>query len=84
MLGMATPVLLAYGVGPLFFAAVMTSIAITVAWPRVGVNFLRYFAGLLLTTITYVAALFTFSLVAGFSPDWFGVRRSTNILDFGY
>jgi hypothetical protein len=83
VLGKTTPVLLAYGVGPLFFAAIISSLAITGAWDHVGGNFLRYFACLILSTITYVAALFTFSLVAGFSPDWVGVRRSANLLDFG-
>ena len=74
--------ILAYGVGPLFFAAVVASIAITVAWRYVQVSLWRCIVGLLLSTITYVVGLFAFTLVAGFSPDWFGVQQSANILDF--
>ena len=80
-LGTLSPVFLAYAVGPLFFVAVVAGIAITAAWRYVQVSFLRYVAGLLLTTTTYVAALFAFSAVSGFS-DWFGFRGSANILDF--
>lgn len=82
-LGTSSPVILAYGVGPLFFAAVVAGIAITVAWSYVHVGVLRYVAGLLLSTTTYVAALFAFNVVTGFSPDWFSVRPSSSILDFG-
>ncbi len=81
-LGMASPVILAYGVGPLFFAAVVAGIAITAAWRYVQVSFWRYFASLLLSTITYVAALVAFSGVGGFSPNWFGVQPSAHIEDF--
>lgn len=81
-LGTLSLVFLAYGVGPLFFVAIVAGIAITGAWGYVRVSFLRYLAGLLVTTTTYVAALVAFSGVAGFSPDWFGFQRSANILDF--
>ena len=81
-LGTLSPVFLAYAVGPLFLTAVVTGVALTVAWRYVQVSFLRCFAGLLLTTTTYVAALFAFSVVAGFAPDWFGLLPSTNIVDF--
>jgi hypothetical protein len=72
---------LAYGVGPLFFVAVVMGIVITGSWRFVQSSFWRYFAGLLLTTATYVVALAAFSGVAGFS-DWLGFRGSANILDF--
>ena len=81
-LGALSLVFVAYGVGLLFFVATVTGIAITSAWCHVTVSFLRYVAGLLLTTTMYVAALAVFSGVAGFSPDWFGLRPSANILEF--
>lgn len=73
---------LAYGVGPLFFLAIVAGIAITGAWRYVRRNFWRYLAGLLLSTITYVAALVAFGGVGGLSPNWFGVQPSAHIEDF--
>ena len=81
-LGTLSPVFLAYGVGLLFFAAVITGIAITGAGRYLQVSFWRYFAGLLLTTATYLAGLFAFVGVTGYSPDWFGFQRSANFVDF--
>jgi hypothetical protein len=81
-LGTLSLVFLAYGVGLLFSAAVVAGIALTGAWRHVQVGFLRYFADLLLSTAIYVAALFAFIAVMGLSPDWFGFRASTNIVDF--
>ncbi|HEV7747811.1 MAG TPA: hypothetical protein VGO56_22615 [Pyrinomonadaceae bacterium] len=72
---------LAYGVGPLFFVAVVVGILITGSWRYVRSSFWRYLAGLLLTTLTYVAALVAFSAVAGFS-DWLGFRGSAHLEDF--
>jgi len=73
---------LAYGVGPLFFFAVLGGIVITGAWRRIQADLLRYLAGMVLCTITYVVSMFTFFAVGGFSPNWFGVRPSANIIDF--
>lgn len=81
-LGTLSLEVLAYGVGPLFFVAIVAGIAITGAWRHVRRSFWRYFAGLLLSTITYVAALVAFSGVGGFSPNWFGVQASARISDF--
>lgn len=81
LLGTWSLLFLAYGVGLFFFAAVVAGIAITVSWRYVRSGFLRCFAGLLLTTLTYVAALVAFSAVAGYS-DWFGFRISAYIEDF--
>ena len=81
-LGALSIVFLAYGVGPLFFVAVVAGIAVTRAWHYVQVSFVRCVAGLFLTTITYLASLVAFSGVAGFSPDWFGFGRSAQIVDF--
>lgn len=72
---------LTYGVGPLFFVAVVVGIAITVSRRYLLTRFGRCLAGMVLSTITYVAALVAFSAVAGFS-DWLGFRRSANIVDF--
>jgi hypothetical protein len=74
---------LTYGVGPLFFIAVLAGILLTGAWRRLQVDFLRYLAGLVLCTITYLLALMAFFAVGGFSPDWFGFRQSANIIHFG-
>lgn len=73
---------LATGVGSLFFAAVVVGIIIKDSWRYVRRSFWRYFAGLLLSTITYLAALLAFSAVGGFSPNWFGFGISTYIEDF--
>lgn len=81
-LGTLSLVFLAYGVGVLFFAAVVGGITITVAWHHIEVSFLRSFAGLLLTTTTYVAALIAFIAAMAFSQDWSGVEPSANIVDF--
>lgn len=81
-LGTLSLEVLAYGVGPLFFVAIVAGIAITGAWRQFRMSFWRYFAGLLLSTITYVAALVAFSGVGGFSPNWFGVQPSAHIEDF--
>jgi hypothetical protein len=83
VLGLWSPVFLAYGVGPLFFSAVVAGIAITDAWRYVEAGFWRFVAALLLTTIAYVTALLAFSVVAGFTPDWFGIARSSKITDVG-
>ncbi len=74
---------LAYGVGPLFFVAIVAGITITGAWRQLRISLWRYPVGLLLSTITYMAALVVFSGVGGFSPNWFGVQPSAHIEDFG-
>jgi|SRR5882724_4913597 len=73
---------LTWGVGPLFFVAVLAGIAMTGAWNQLQVGFWRYLVGLILITTTYVIALTAFFGVFGFSPDWFGVRPSANMVDF--
>jgi uncharacterized membrane protein (DUF485 family) len=83
LLGASHPVFLAYAVGPLVFAAVVAGIAISHARPYVRVGVWRLSSALLLSTITYLAALFAFSAVGGFSPNWFGVAASENVVDFG-
>jgi hypothetical protein len=74
--------ILGLGVGALFFVAVLAGIAITGAWRYMQVGYLRYLAGLVLSTISYEGALVAFFGVTGFSPDWFGFRPSADIVDF--
>lgn len=74
---------LTYGVGPIFFVAVLGGILVTGAWRHIQADFLRYLAGLVVSTITALLALMAFFAVGGFSPDWFGFRRSANIVHFG-
>jgi len=54
----------------------------TGAWRYVQIGLLRYLAGLILITITYLVGLVAFFAVTGFSPHWFGVRPSADIVDF--
>jgi len=75
--------ILTYGIGPLFFVAVVAGIVITGASRYVQLTFWRYLAGLILSTITYVVALFTFFAVGAFSQNWLHVQPSADILDFG-
>jgi hypothetical protein len=74
---------LTWFVGPLFFVATLAGIVLTGAWRCFQAGFLRYLSGLVLCTITYSLALFTFFTVFGFSPDWFGVKPSSSIAGFG-
>jgi len=74
---------LTWGVGPLFFVAIVAGIVITGARRYFQPGLLRYLAGLVLCTVTYVVALTAFFGVVGFSPDWFGFRPSGDIIQFG-
>jgi hypothetical protein len=76
-------VALTYGVGLLFFAAIIAGIVLTGAWRYVKGGFLRYFASLVLSFITYMVGLIAFFSVTGFSSDLFGFRPSANIVNFG-
>ena len=74
---------LTWGVGPCFFLAVVVGIVITGARRHVQAGFLRYFAALIVCIITYLLALMAFFGVTGFSPSWFGIRESDDIVQFG-
>lgn len=67
---------LGWGVGPTFFAAVVAGIIFTGERRHLKANLLQYLAGLAVCSITYLIALVVFVWVAGFSPEWFGLRRS--------
>ena len=81
-LGISRPTVLAVGVGPLFFGAVLAAIAITNSWSRVSPGIWRYVAAACLCTGAYVLALFAFSVVGGYSPQVLGVQPSSDIIDF--
>ncbi|HEY3026173.1 MAG TPA: hypothetical protein VGJ55_08495 [Pyrinomonadaceae bacterium] len=74
---------LIYLVGPLFFVAVAMGILITGARRRVTGGFLRYLAGLAVSTITYIAAFLAFWGVMGNLSEWLGLPQSANFEDFG-
>jgi len=78
-----TLMILANGIGPLFFVAIVAGVVITGAWRYLRTRFLRYLGGLVLCTITYLAALMAFFGVYGFSQDWFGFGRSASFEQFG-
>ena len=81
-LGTSRPTFLAVGVGPLFFSAMLAAIAITNSWSRVRPGIWRYVVAACLCTGAYVLALFTFSVVGGYSPQVLGVRPSSDIIEF--
>jgi hypothetical protein len=72
---------LVYGVGPLFFVAVVASIVITGAGRYIQSGFLRYLAGFFLCTITYFVGIVMIFAVMGLS-QWFGLRASEHLEDF--
>ena len=81
-LGTSRPTFLAVGVGPLFFSALLAAIAITNSWSRLRHGIWRYVLAVCLCTGAYILALFTFSVVAGYSPQLLGVRPSGDITEF--
>lgn len=82
VLGTSRPTFLAVGVGPLFFSAMLAAIAITNSWARVSPGIWRYAVAACLCTGAYVLALFTFSVVGGYSPQVLGVQPSSDIIEF--
>jgi hypothetical protein len=74
---------LTWTVGPAFFVAVIAGIIITGARSHLQASLLRYIAGFVVCFITYFLALMVFFAVYGFSPDWFGIRPSDNVDQFG-
>jgi hypothetical protein len=72
------------GVGPIFFIGVVGGILISGAWRQFRPGLLRYFAGLVLCTISYLTAAVVFWWVFGLSPGWIGFAPSDNIGNFGF
>ena len=60
---------LTWGVGPAFFVAVLAAIVIAGARHHLQADLLRYIAGLIVCTITYLLGLTVFAAVEGFSPQ---------------
>jgi hypothetical protein len=74
---------LTYGVGPLFFVALIGGILITGAHRYLRADLLHYLAGLVLCTITYFLALLAFFAVVGISQKVPGVTPSERLYNFG-
>jgi uncharacterized membrane protein (DUF485 family) len=82
-IGSVWPMLLASGVGLVFFAALLAAIALTASWSRLREGLWRYLAGLVISTAAYIAGLFAFSVAMGYSPDLLGIHASSDISHFG-
>lgn len=80
--GTLFPAVLTVGVGPLFFLAILTAIGLTDSWRRLNHGLWRYAVAVCLCTGAYVLALFTFSVVVGYSPQLLGLPASHDIIDF--
>ena len=74
---------LTYGIGPLFFVAVLAGVLITGAWRQIPAQFLHYLAGIVLCTISYFLALFAFFAVVGLASHALPFRQSEKIHNFG-
>lgn len=73
------PMLLVFGVGPLFFVAVLMAIILTGAWPHLGQGRWRFVVAICTCTGAYPLALLTFLVVAGYS----GIPTSARQIRFG-
>jgi len=82
LLGMVSVMFLVFGVGALFFLAVMAAIAITRGWSQLIGGPWRYGAAFGMFVAAYVVALFTFLVVTRYSV-LLGLRESTDITQFG-
>lgn len=82
LLGASRPIVLAAGVGPMFFISLLVAIAITDGWSQISAGVWRYIAAGGLSAVAYILALFVFSVIAGYAPDFLGFMRSRDILEF--
>jgi len=73
---------LTVGVGPVFFLAVLTAIALTGSWAKVRHEFWRYVLAALASTMAYVLALLTFWWLGGYIQNLLGSRGSTDLSEF--
>ncbi|HEY6250946.1 MAG TPA: hypothetical protein VI685_13380 [Candidatus Angelobacter sp.] len=80
--GTVSPTVLAIGVGPLFFLAILAAIMLTDSWSHLSRGLWRYVAAICLCTAVYVLALVTFSIVGGYSPKLLGASESGDIVQF--
>jgi hypothetical protein len=82
LVGAKWPVVLAVGVGPTFFLALLAGMSFAGACKRATRSWQRWSIAAALSTAVYILSLFAFSLAAGYSPDLLGVARSSDIVDF--
>jgi hypothetical protein len=74
------PVVLIFGVGPLFFVAIFAAITLTGSWSDLSPGWWRIVAGLCLCIGAYLLALFAFFLVV---DSYSGIPASTDPKRFG-
>src|ERR1700722_18891871 len=74
---------LAFGIGPLFFLAVILAIHLTKSWSFVAPETWRRVSAAVVFTATYPLAVFAFVIAEGFSPRLLGFTPSNSILGFG-
>jgi hypothetical protein len=79
VVGHKWPGFLAFGVGLVFFVAVLAAIALTKSWPLLNRGLWRIVAALCICTLAYLLALFTFFGVAGYWAKLLGIRASTEL-----
>ena len=82
-LGTVSVTVLTIGVGPLFFLAIFAATTLTGSWSHLSRSPWRYAAAILVCTIIYILALFTFSAIDGYLPQLFGISESSDINAFG-
>jgi hypothetical protein len=79
MVGHMWPGFLAFGVGIVFFVAVLTAIALTKSWSRLNRGLWRIIAGICICTGAYLLSFFTFVTVGGYWAELIHIRVSTEI-----
>jgi hypothetical protein len=79
VVGHIWPGFLAFGVGLVFFVAVLAAIALTRSWSRLNRSLWRFVAGICICTGAYLLAFFTFVTVGGYWFELIRIRVSTEI-----
>lgn len=78
-IGQVWPGFLVFGVGPVFFVAVLSAIALTKTWSCLHRDSWRIIAGICICTGAYLLALFTFVAVGGYWAELLHIRISTEM-----
>ncbi len=79
VVGHVWPSFLAFGVGLVFFVAVLAAIVLTRSWSRLNHGLWRIIAGICICSGTYLLAFFTFVVVGGYWAELLRIRVSTEI-----
>jgi hypothetical protein len=79
VVGRIWPSFLAFGVGLVFFVAVLVAIVFTRSWSRLHRGLWRILAGICICTGAYLLAFFTFVAVGGYWAELLRIRVSTEI-----